>query len=97
MFFFESDTEVVFATDRPIPLFRIRRTFSGQSVATRVCTAEDIDTVLMDRKPLDNVLQKFWGHGKAAMEMIDEIMLDAMAFRSSDIHFEPTRRRLLFR
>lgn len=99
--FSESDTEVVFATDRPnVPLSAdYAEHFPGKSIRVAYALPEDIDIVLGGyRKPLDTRFAKILeGHGKAAMEMIDEIMLDAMAFRASDIHFEPSEKHVLIR
>ncbi len=101
VFFSESTTEVIFATDRPgVPLSSdYVEHFPGRLVSVAYALPEDIDVVLGGyRKALDTrfakILEK---HGKAAVEMIDEIMLDAMAFHASDIHFEPNEKDVLIR
>jgi type IV pilus assembly protein PilB len=99
--FFENDTEVIFATDQPnVPLgAEYTEHFPGKALRVAYALPEDIDVVLGGyRKPLDTRFAKILeGHGKAAMEMIDEIMVDAMAFRASDIHFEPNDTDVLIR
>ncbi len=99
--FSESVTEVVFATDRPsVPLGAdYAEHFPGKSVKVAYALPEDIDIFLSSyRKALDTRFAKILeGKGRAAMEVIDEIMLDAMAFHTSDIHFEPNEKNVLIR
>lgn len=93
--------EVVIATDRPqIELTEdFKSHFPGKTVTLAYALPEDLERAFANyRKTLDTRFAKIVSEkGKVAPEVVDEIMLDAVTFRASDIHFEPREKDVLIR
>ena len=85
---------IIVATDDPLqPTLQAQMSsiFAGKSVTIAYAMPDDIDTLLVYyRKPLvtrfNQIIQQ---QQHVAPEIIDEIVKDAIAYKVSDIHFEP--------
>ncbi len=100
--FRDTPTEMVIATDRPqIEMTDdFRSHFPGKTVNLAYTLPEDLEAAFAHyRKALDTRFAKIVAEkkGKVAPEVVDEIMLDAVTFRASDIHFEPREKDVLIR
>ena len=107
--FKESELEVVVATDDPEQeglkesLENIFNPFNVFEKAKKATVAyslpEDIESVFIYyRKPLETRFTKIIETKKrVAPEIIEEILEDAIAFRASDVHFEPQEKEVLIR
>ncbi|MBI2033810.1 MAG: Flp pilus assembly complex ATPase component TadA [Candidatus Liptonbacteria bacterium] len=107
--FKESELEVVVATDDPEQeglkeaLDNIFNPFNVFEKVKRTTVAyslpEDIESVFIYyRKPLETRFTKIIEAKKrVAPEIIEEILEDAIAFRASDVHFEPQEKEVLIR
>lgn len=97
----DGDEQVVVATDRPmIPVDDgFRALFPGKAVQLAYALPEDVDAVFSNyRKTLDTRFASIISErGRVAQEIFNEIMNDAVTFRSSDIHFEPRIKDVLIR
>ena len=73
--------------------------FSGKKIKICYSLSEDIDAILSQyRKPLDTRFAKIIKtKNSVAPEIIEEIIDDALFFRSSDIHFEPKKEDVIVR
>jgi type IV pilus assembly protein PilB len=94
VFFREDKGKVVIATDTPTTT-DLKKTLEGifkdKEVSLAYALSEDIDHVFaVYQKPLETRFSKIIKDNKrVAPEILDEIISDAVAFHSSDIHFEP--------
>lgn len=94
--FSEKENEMVIATDMPankeLPA-RMSELFPNKKIGIAYSLSEDIETVFMYyRKPLETRFSKIIeGKNKVVPELLKEIFNDAVAYKSSDIHFEPTK------
>lgn len=100
--FEEGKNEVVIATDTPenIQLIdKIGSLFPNKKVSLAYSLAEDIDAALGTyRKTLATRFSKIMAEQKSvAPEIIEEILTDAVSFRTSDIHFEPQEKEVVVR
>lgn len=99
--FRETATEIIVATDRPAIEVTddFRSHFPGKTVKLAYSLPEDLEATFANyRKALDTRFAKIVAEkGKVAPEVVDEIMLDAVTFRASDIHFEPREKDVLIR
>lgn len=99
--FRDSPTEIVIATDHPHAEIseEFRSHFPGKTVTLAYALPEDLEMIFANyRKALDTRFAKIVAEqGKVAPEVVDEIMLDAVTFRASDIHFEPREKDVLIR
>ena len=77
----------------------IQSLFPGKNVEMRYSLPEDIDAVFINyRKALDTRFGKIIESGvRIASEIIDEIVQDALAYHTSDIHFDPQEEAIIIR
>ena len=102
MFFSASNENVVLATDAPQePLLadEVRHLFPGRTVVFAYALPEDIDQLFVHyHKSLEtrfvDIIKKL---KRIAPEILQEILNDAVAFRASDVHFEPQEKEVLVR
>ncbi len=101
LFVYEAD-KIIIATDKP-EKEGLKEVMSqglkNKNVQIAYSLSEDIDKVLAKcRKPLETRFSKIIETGeKIAPEIIDEIIDDSLAFRASDIHFEPQKEKVKVR
>ncbi|MBT3356450.1 Flp pilus assembly complex ATPase component TadA [bacterium] len=100
--FSEKEKKIVVATDQPSKKGLqavLSQNFTGKKIQIAYSLTEDIDSVLVSyRKPLETRFSKIIETGeKIAPEIIDEIIDDSLAFRASDIHFEPRKENVAVR
>jgi len=99
--FRDAATEIMIATDRPqVELTEdFKSHFPGKTVKLAYALPEDLERAFASyRKTLDTRFAKIVSEkGKVAPEVVDEIMLDAVTFRASDVHFEPREKDVLIR
>lgn len=94
--FSEKEGEVVIATDYPkapsLPP-KMKELFPQKEIRISYSLAEDIDNIFMlYKKPLETRFSKIIQEkGKVVPELLKEIFKDAIAYNSSDIHFEPRK------
>ncbi|MBN1617770.1 Flp pilus assembly complex ATPase component TadA [Candidatus Dojkabacteria bacterium] len=108
---FSVDKEkVVFATDSPAKpgiLEELQSYFvdkddeiAQKEFALAYCLEEDIKPLFVHyRKPLQTRFSEISADAKltAASDLIDDIVDDALAYKSSDIHFEPQKKDVIIR
>lgn len=100
--FDEGKSEIVVATDvieNTKLLKEITLLFPGKKVSLAYSLTEDINIALSTyRKTLETRFSKIIAEKKSvAPEIIDEILMDAVSFRTSDIHFEPQEKEVIVR
>ncbi len=99
--FRDTATEIIIATDHPqVALTEdFKSHFPGKTVKLAYTLPEDLDRAFASyRKTLDTRFARIVSEkGKVAPEVVDEIMLDAVTFRASDVHFEPREKDVLIR
>ncbi len=101
--FSENDTDAVIATDNPAKagqiLLQLNPIFPNKKISLAYSVSEDIDANFIHyRKPLETRFSEIVaGQTKVAPEIIDEIVADALAFKASDIHFEPQEKEVVVR
>lgn len=100
--FRQDKKDVVVATDDPKKTGlseELKKIFSGDKVSLAYSLPEDIDALFLSyRKPLATRFTKIIeGKTRVAPEIIEEIIADAVAFHSSDIHFEPQEKEVVIR
>lgn len=92
---FKSDSkEVVVATANPDDkklISELKDTFKGTAIKLAYAPFDEIEPLFIYyRKPLETRFSKIVAaQRKVAPEIIDEIIGDALAYRASDIHFDP--------
>lgn len=94
VFFKETQKTIIVTTDDPTQKklkSTVKKYLPKKRIEVAYSLPEDIDTVLLFyREELDKRLKKVFEQGeRAAPNIIDEIVKDALASRASDIHFEP--------
>ena len=102
VFFEETPDFVTFTTDNPIhPELRaaLLDLVPHKKINIAYSVSEDIDNVLTSyRTSLETRFQEIIiSHKRVAPEIVDEILLDAVAYRASDIHFEPRKKEIVIR
>ncbi|MBI5356231.1 Flp pilus assembly complex ATPase component TadA [Candidatus Collierbacteria bacterium] len=101
--FSENDTGLTITTDNPPrvkPLqSQLQIRFPSKKISVAYSMSEDIDACFIHyRKPLETRFSEIVaGQTKVAPEIIDEIVADALAFKASDIHFEPQEKEVVVR
>jgi type II secretory ATPase GspE/PulE/Tfp pilus assembly ATPase PilB-like protein len=101
--FAQSDAGVTVTTDNPARknqlLPQLETLFPGQKITLAYSVPEDIDACLVHyRKPLTTSFSEIAsGQTRLAPEIIDAIVNDALAFKASDIHFEPQEKEVVVR
>ncbi|MFH0830635.1 MAG: ATPase, T2SS/T4P/T4SS family [Parcubacteria group bacterium] len=100
--FAEKDNQITVATDNPgqAELAQVlAQLFPGKEVQLAFSLSEDIDQAfIFYRKPLETRFAKIVAESKrVAPELIFEIIEDAIAYRASDVHFEPQEKDLVIR
>jgi type II secretory ATPase GspE/PulE/Tfp pilus assembly ATPase PilB-like protein len=98
----ENEEKVVVATNTPGAegiKEAIEKIFTGKKVEFYYALPEDVDKIFIHyRKPLETRFSKIIESKKRiAPEIIDQIFLDALSFRTSDIHFEPQAEEVVIR
>lgn len=96
-----SDTIAAVATDRPeaIDMKKIAPLFPGKKVRLAYALPEAIEASFeLYEQPLETRFSSIITGGKRiAPEIVDEIIKEALAYRASDIHFEPQAEKVLVR
>jgi len=100
--FDEDDANVIIATDNPRQpglMAELRRIFKQKNIAIYYSLPEDIEAVFVHyRKSLDvRFVKIIKSQKRIAPEIINEIIEDALAYRASDIHFEPLEHEAVIR
>ena len=101
--FSENDTDVTITTDNPLrakPLqSQLQIRFPKKKISLAYSVSEDIDACFIHyRKPLKTRFSEIVAsQTRVAPEIIDEIVADALAFKASDIHFEPQEKEVVVR
>ena len=101
--FSDNDTDVTITTDNPLrakPLqSQLQIRFPKKKISLAYSVSEDIDACFIHyRKPLETRFSEIVaGQTRVAPEIIDEIVADALAFKASDIHFEPQEKEVVVR
>src|SRR3990172_5628959 len=98
----EEDEQAAITTDTlstPGLLEALQPHFGGKGITITYSLPEDIDAAFVHyRKPLDTRITKILeGTEPAALGLLDAILEDAIAYRASDIHFEPQEKELVVR
>ncbi len=101
LFNLEKD-QVVVTTDNPGQknlLEELKKLFSDKKVILAYSLPEDIDDALVVyRKSLETRFTKIIEKNKrVAPEILDEMLADVLAFKASDVHFEPEEREVVVR
>ncbi len=99
--FHAANDDVVVATDKPDPglVTVIKQQFPHKQV-TIAYTLPEYITIAFDQyeQPLETRFSKILSTSqRVAPEMVDEIIKDALSFRASDIHFEPSTDTVMVR
>ncbi len=102
VFFNEDNNNVIVTTDNPEQkglLSIIKKVLKNKKITIAYSLPEDIDSILIDyRKPLKTRFTEIIAQNKeVAPNIIQEIIDDALAYRASDIHFEPQQEEVLVR
>lgn len=101
--FWEDDNSIIIATDNPPRVnqvqLQLQSLFPGKKISFAYSAAEDIDACFIHyRKPLETRFSEIISSKtKVAPEIIDAIVSDALAFKASDIHFEPQEKEVVVR
>ena len=100
--FSESQTSYTIATDNPVASGlkeALAQLFPAKKITLAYSLPDDIDaSFIYYRKPLSTRFAKIIeSKERVAPEIIEEIFEDALAFKSSDIHFEPQDKELAVR
>ncbi len=97
----ESGKDIVVATDNPNDdaLKAASEIFKGKKIALAYALPDQIDEAFVYyRKPLETRFQTIIENSKeVAPDIIDEILEDAVTYRTSDIHIEPQEKEALIR
>ncbi len=92
-----------FATDQPDKIELLKadliKNYNFKKVEILYASTEDVDVILNNyKKSLSTRFSKIIDQqGSVAPEIIDEIIDDALAFKASDIHFEPQEKEIIIR
>lgn len=103
--FEEGGKKVVITSDNPsqpsltLKGGELQKLFPGKKIVIAYSRPEDIDEAFIAyRKPLETRFSEIVKQQKhIAPSIIDEIIDDALAFRASDIHFEPQEKEVVVR
>lgn len=101
--FAEDNDSITLATDNPQRAknvqLQIQSRFPNRKISLAYSMPEDIDACFIHyRKPLETRFSEIvTREGRVAPEIIDEIVSDALAFKASDIHFEPQEKEVVVR
>ncbi len=102
VFFNEENDVVTVATDEPMNselLTALDKVFPNKKLSIAYSLTEDIDANLLHyKKHLKTRFREISEKkDRVGPELLEEIFADAIAFRASDIHFEPGRKEVLIR
>ncbi len=102
VFFKEEDGKVILTTDgegERVSLIALKKIFKDKKIDLAYSLSEDIDKSFVHyRKALKTRFTKIIEEQKkVAPEIITEIFEDALAYRASDVHFEPQAEEVLIR
>jgi type IV pilus assembly protein PilB len=96
-----SDTMVVIATDSPehVDAKAIQRLFSGKKVGIAYTLPDYLEKAFeLYEQPLETRFSKIIdSNDRVAPILVDEIIKDALTFKASDIHFEPSAESVVVR
>lgn len=101
--FSDDETSMTIATDNPLgakPLLsQLHARFPNKKISLAYSVSEDIDSCFIHyRKPLETRFSEIVAsQTRVAPEIIEEIVADALAFKASDIHFEPQEKEVVVR
>ena len=98
----ETEKTVVVATDDPLANGleeELGKIFSGKKISICFSLSQDIDSLLLFYKKslgarFDEIIK---GGSKVALEIVDEILEEALSSKASDIHFDPQENEVLIR
>ena len=98
----ETEKTAVVATDGPLAPGleeEIGKIFPDKKISICFSSSEDIDSLLLFyKKPLgerfDEIIK---GGSKVALEIVDEILEEALSSKASDIHFDPQENEIFIR
>jgi type IV pilus assembly protein PilB len=100
--FDEKEDQVTVTTDNPKQenlVSAIQGTFKNKKININYSLSEDIKQIFISYR--SSLETRFEGIIKAqervAPEIVEEILSDALAYRSSDIHFEPQKKEVVIR
>lgn len=101
--FAETESGITITTDNPprasMLQSQLNIIFPQKKIGFAYSVSEDIDACFIHyRKPLETRFSEIVSsQTRVAPEIIDEIVADALAFKASDIHFEPQEREVIVR
>jgi len=101
--FAQDDDEVTITTDKPLQVIQLQpqlqTLFPLKKISFAYSVSEDIDACFIHyRKPLETRFSEIVSSRvKVAPEIIDAIVSDALAFKASDIHFQPQEKEVVVR
>ncbi|PKL72752.1 hypothetical protein CVV26_00635 [Candidatus Kuenenbacteria bacterium HGW-Kuenenbacteria-1] len=100
--FFETENEIIIATDNPQNpqlLLELKLLFDKQKIKITYSLSEDIDSCFVHyQKSLETRFSKiFEKQDRVAPKLLEEIFEDALVYNASDIHFEPQKNKIVIR
>ena len=101
--FTEDDTGITIATDNPTQesqfKSQLQALFPKKKISVAYSVSEDIEACFIHyRKPLETRFSEIASsQTRVAPDIINEIVADALAFKASDIHFEPQEKEVVVR
>ena len=100
--FEQTPEKIVLATDIPVqqyPKAELSQIFPNIPISIAYASADEIEgTFIHYRKPLETRFTKIIKEQKrVAPEIFEEIISDAAAYKSSDVHFEPQEKQVVVR
>ena len=98
----ENDTSILVTTDNPEQpelIKELKDTFIGKEIVLNFSLTEDIESIFVYYlKPLDTrFAQIIESKTRVAPEIFDQILIDAVAYKASDIHIEPHTNEIVVR
>ena len=98
----EQDEKVIVATDDPEEpnlISELEKRFEGKKIEFNFSLTEDIEALFIYYlKPLETrFTQIIESQKRVAPEIFDEILVDALAYKASDIHIEPHAHEVIVR
>lgn len=102
VFFAEDELTVTLATDNPEQadfFAELQKAYPSKKIVIAYVLPEDIDNIFINyRRSLQaRFVEIIKTQKKIAPEILDEILSDTIAYRASDIHFEPQENEVIIR
>jgi len=100
--FNQNESSVVIATDNPKQdglEKELNTIFPGKNISINFALSEDIDSTFVNyQKSLETQFSKIIeSKGRAAPEIVEQVIEDALLLKTSDIHFEPSEKKVVVR